>query len=679
MILREPGSLLTFVGPPGVGKTRLALQVASSLRDDFADGCFFIPLASIGDSELILPHLARTLRLEDRGQRSIMDQVISHLRDKVILLLIDNFEHVIKATHLLVRLRSECSRLSILVTSRIALRVRGERQIHVQPLELPDSDKLPDVHSLPEYSAIALFVDRAQALQPAFILNDQNAADVVAICHRLGGLPLAIELIATNLCTLTPHMLLNSLKNGGLLESGELLDLEPRQSTLRNTFDWSYHLLAPVEQKFLERLAVFSGGWSLEAAREVCAIGDVDDPAVDEVCSSQVPAHLRSLVEKSLVTQHEENGLSRFTLLEVLREYLSEKFTFQEIACVIQRQHARYYLQLAENAMAQIHSIHEPQSLMQLEREIGNFRSALEWCLSTPQTQELGLRISAALWWFWARGGHITEGKSWLMKYIEKYEAADCPSGEVLAPLAKIYTGMGRLTWCQGDYRTALAWAEKSIALHRQVGEKWHLAYALQSLADILSDLGDYSHAQEIALKSQEIARELGDPWLEGLSHALFGEVARNRGDYREAQAQYAKSLTLARQAGDERNMVFMLHNLGQVAQRQGDYTQAQELHSEALRLQSRVGSSRSVAFGLENLADIARACAKPIKAARLLGAADALRHSAGCPVENTELPFYSGIISQVRAALDQHSFTFAWAEGYALTLQQAITYALEG
>ena len=678
MILREPGCLLSIIGPPGVGKTRLALQVAASLRDEFVDGVFMVPLASVPDSELVLSCIARTLNLEDCGQRPIVDQVIAHLRDKELLLLVDNFEHLINATPILIRLRSACPLLRLLVTSRAALRVRGERQFHVTPLKLPDPTYLPDPQGLLEFSAITLFVDRARAVHPGFILNEQNAHNVASICNRLDGLPLAIELIATNLRILTLNMLLDSLNNGGLLESGELLDLEPRQRTLRDTLDWSYNLLTPLEQSLLERLAVFSGGWSLEAAMQVCATSQTDDPAIGEVLSSQIPRQLRSLVDKCLIAQLEENGYSRFTMLEILREYLSEKFASRETADVVREGHARYYLQLAESAVAQFHGVNEPRALLQLEREMSNFRLALEWCLSRTQALEIGTRLSAALWWFWARAGYVTEGKAWLMRVIDQCELADPPANEILFPLAKIYTGMGRLNLFQCDYASARSWTEKSLALHHQVGDKWYLSYALQSLAGVLSDLEEYSCAQEIASQSLSLARETGDPWLEGLPHMLFGEVARNRGDYDEAKTQYSTSLALMQQAGDERNVAFMLHDLGQVAQRGGDYARAKELHIEGLKIHLKSRPSRGLAFGLEMLAGVAGGYGNPLKAARLLGAADALRQAAGCPVEGTELQFYSGIISQVRLALDEGSFASAWADGVGMTLEQAVAYALE-
>ena len=678
MILHESGGLLTIVGPPGVGKTRLALHVAASFRDELKDGIFMVPLASVADSELVISCIARILNLEDCGYQPIADQVITYLWDKELMLLVDNFEHVMNATPILVRLRSECPLLRLLVTSRTALRVRSERQFHLQPLKLPNPINLPDLQGLLEFSAINLFVDRARAVYPGFILSEHNAPTVVSICHRLDGLPLAIELITTNLRILTPNMLLDSLKNGGLLESGELMDLEPRQRTLRDALDWSYNSLSPLEQGLLERMVVFSGGCSMEAAMEVCAITQKNGAAIVEILPSQIPDQLRSLVNKCLITQLEENGSSRFTMLEVLREYIIEKLTSHEATNVVHEGHARYYLQLAESAVAQIHGLNELQSLIQLEREINNFRLALEWCLVRSQALAVGLRLSAALWWFWARIGFITEGRAWLMRYIDQSALADPHASEILFPLAKIYIGIGRLTWCQGDYISARNWMEKGLTLHRQVGDKWYLGYALQSLADVLSDLDETSLAQEIAQESLSLARETGDPWLEGLPHALFGEIARNRGDFDEAQIQYTMSLTLMQQAGDERNVAFMLHNLGQVAQRQGDYARGRELHVEALKIHLKSRPVRAVAFGLEMLAGVAGANGKPVKAARLLGAAEALRQSVGTPVEGTEMQFYTRIISQVSSGLDKESFATEMLDGHAMTLEQAVAYALE-
>jgi predicted ATPase/DNA-binding XRE family transcriptional regulator/Tfp pilus assembly protein PilF len=677
-LLRQETRLITLLGPPGVGKTRLSLQVASEVRPCFDDGVFFVPLAAITDSDLFAPSIARTLGLKDSGHRAPVDHLCDYLRLKKMLLVLDNFEQIVAASPLVADLLSSCQLLKVLATSRMPLRLRAERQYPVQPLATPELTKLPPLVELTRYPAIALFTDRAEAVRPDFSITKDNASAVAAICQRLDGLPLAIELIATNLRILNLNMLFDSLNNGGLLESGELLDLEPRQRTLRDTLDWSYNLLTPLEQSLLERLAVFSGGWSLEAAMKVCTTAQTGDPTIVETLSSQIPGQLRSLGNKCLITQLEENGLSRFSMLEVIREYLSERFASRESFEVVQEEHARYYLQLAESAVAQFHGVNELQLLMQLEREISNFRLALEWCLSRPHALAIGMRLSAALWWFWSRRGFITEGKAWLMRYIDQFELADPPTSEILFPLAKIYTGMGRLTWGQGDYASARSWIEKGLILHRQVGDTWYHGYSLQTLADVLSDLDETSPAQEIALESLRLALETGDPWLEGLPHSLFGEIARNRGDYCEAQIQYTTSLALMQQAGDERNMAFMLHNLGQVAQRQGDYARARELHVEALKIHQKSRPVRAVAFGLEMLAGVAGACGKHLKAARLLGSAEALRQAAGNPVEGTEMQFYTGIISQARLGLDEQSFTTAWVDGYAMTLEQAVAYALE-
>jgi len=668
-LLRKDTRLLTLVGPPGIGKTRLGLQVAAEVLDHFDDGVFFIALAPVRDPHLVATIIAQTLGLKETSAQPLVGRLTNYLWDKQLLLLLDNFEQVVDAATIVTDLLAAGPRLKALVTSRVALRVRAERQFPVPPLGLPDPTRLPQPPELVQYPALALFVERAQAVQPDFYLTEANAATVAHLCHRLDGLPLAIELIAARVRLLSPAEILHRLGGRFLLQSDGQRDIDERQRTLKNAIEWSYNLLVRDEQTLFARLAVFVGGWTLDAAESVCG---------NEASSLTTPVLdlLALLVNKSLVVRHEVRDGSHFALLETIREYALEQLAAlpNGEAKTVRRRHASYYLRLAEAARSQLTGTQQVRWLDRLENEHGNLRAALGWALESGNLI-IAAQLGGALWHFWAMHGHLSEGRQWLERTLatETDQVHLPPSMQVV-----LLNGAGSLAYYQGDHAAARLYFGEGLALARQVGDQWNMAFALDGLGAQSANQGDYEQAQAFSEQSLTLSKTIGDKWLSGVTLINLGELARVQGDYERAVVCYESSLALLREGGDRLFAAIALDDLGQVAQDQGRYEQAQAIHQESLSLCRELGYQRGVAMCLEKLAGVAAAQGQAERAVRLLGAAEALRQAVGSPGEGTDRLDYERFIAMARARLDEESFATAWEKGRAMTLVQAIAYALE-
>jgi predicted ATPase/serine/threonine protein kinase len=618
--------LLTLTGPGGIGKTRLALQVAAQQSEWFADGVSFVNLAPIGDPGFVVPTIAQALGIREVAGQPLLERLKEHLQQQQLLLLLDNFEQVMSAAVQVADLLSACPRLKVLVTSRERLHVRAEHEFAVPPLALPDPGHLPDLAALSQYEAVALFLERAQATKPDFQLTSANARAIAEICARLDGLPLAIELAAARSKLLPPQALLARMGQRLAVLTSGARDAPARQQTLRNTIAWSYDLLDAEEQWLFRRLSVFVSGCTLEAVEAVCAA--LDDGA------GQVLEGVASLLDKSLLQRTERDGEEpRFGMLETLREYGLEALASGGEVQATGQAHAVYYLALAEQAEPALEGPQQTIWFERLEREHDNLRAALSWFLeqgSDGQSRELVLRLSGALPQFWAIRGYVSEGRHWLERALDEsrgvrsslrakvfkgagvlatsqddFEQAEVRCGEGLALYRELgdrrgsatcLSMLGYVALMRSNYLAVHSLEEEALALCREVGDTAGSVLALQHLASVLCFQGEYGRAQALVEESLVLSREGGDVHGYAGSLMLLGMVLLFQGDLARAHAQLEECLAISREVGYKRNIGLSLHLLGLVANLQGDVTTARSLEEESLVLFKEVGERGSIA-----------------------------------------------------------------------------------
>jgi predicted ATPase/Tfp pilus assembly protein PilF len=727
--MRSETRLLTLSGPAGVGKTRLALQVAAELLDDFADGVYQVELASVSQVARVVPAIVEALNLAEEREQPLLTTLHDHLRDRQMLLLLDNFEQVIGAASLVADLLVAAPRLRVLVTSRAVLRVYGEQEFQVPPLELPDLRRFPPIGArlvtpalvqpelVPDLAlspAIALFAQRAREVRPGFTLTETNARAVAEICQRLDGLPLAIELAAARCRALSPATLLARLNDRLAILAGGARERAQRQQTLRDALAWSYDLLDPAEQALFARQAVFVGGATLEAAEAICGgwglgVGGWDNAVLTPNPQPLTPIldGLAALVDKSLLRQVEtDDGASRFTMLETIREYALERLIFRDEAEALRRRHAHYYLRLAETAEPELTGANQAAWLKRLERDHDNLRAALGWALERI-SPDIALRLGAALWRFWHLRGHLSEGRVWLERALATALAVPTPPARLRA---RVCDAAGTLARDQGDYARAQALHEQALVLFHDLVDHQGIADALNNLGTVASEQGDYARAQAQLAEALALCRQLDDQRGEALALNNLGIIAGEQGDYPLSQALLAEALELRRALGDRQSVADTLvelgtiallqndydgaarlseeclalsrelenkHliadtlvNLGAIALSQGDPDRAAELFAEGLAHCRELGDVRNSAYCLEGLAGAAGAQGRPERAARLWGTAEALRETRGVPLPPAERARYGERIAATRAQLDDHMWVAAWQAGRAAAWQ---------
>lgn len=655
--------LVSLVGAAGVGKTRLALQVATDLQEHFVDGVFFVALAPLRNAELVLPTVARTQGLRTRGSQSFLDLLKAHLREKRCLLLLDNCEQVASAAPQLVELLQACPFVKMLVTSRAVLHVRGEQEFLVRPLALPDLTLEQNSVLLSQVAAVQLFLQRAQAVEPTFQLTQGNARVIAEICVRLDGLPLAIELAAMHLKLLSPQQLLVRLEHRLQLLTGGPADLPARQQTLRTTLEWSYELLYETEQRLFRRLAVFVGGCTLEAVE---ALSSAFGESAEQVLKS-----VRVLLDNQLLSQQiQREGQSRLLMLETLREYGLERLAISEETLATQRAHAIYYLAHAEEGVSK--EFRTELELERLEREHDNLRAALSWFLEQNEHGS-ALRLSIALWGLWIRG-HVSEGSHW-------FELALSTSTGVAPYLrAKGWYISASLAYYGGDTSRSEVLCQASLKEYRALGDKRGLALALNGLAHNARTRGNYAALQALCAESFPVLQALGDRWRVAETLYLLAFGASAQGDSERARALAEESLTICREVGDIRGIADALHAVGFFASRQGDHAAARTFYKESLTIAQRLDEAWISVLSLMGWGEVALAQGQLTWAAQLWGAAEALRAMHGLvSIPDAERVSYERSAAAARARRGEEAFAAAWEQGQRMTLQHILAIEDEG
>jgi predicted ATPase/DNA-binding CsgD family transcriptional regulator len=654
--------LVTLTGPGGVGKTRLALQVAAGMQGAFLDGVVFVSLASVRDPELVLPTIAQVLRLPEIGDRALSEQLAAALRPRRLLLVLDNVEQVIEAAPRITELLGACPGLKALVTSRVTLRVSGEHDYPVMPLPLPQRRDLPALDDLARNDAIALFVARAQAARPGFALTAENAAAVVEICARLDGLPLAIELAAPWVRALPAEVLLARLGSRLALLSGGARDQPTRLRSLRDAIAWSHDLLPPGDRVLFRRLAVFGGGFTFDAADRVT--GASTEHGIDLLPS------ILALVEASLLVRSEiAVGAERYRMLETVVEFGLEQLAASGELDAVMERFAAWALTLAARGLDEVYGASPRGWLEHCETELDNLRAALGWALG-KEDGATAQRLVGDLYWFWYLRGHLSEGRAWGERASALGTANATP--ERMGALRR--TGM--LAWAQGDYPRAKALTEEALTLSHVVGTAWETGMALHELGFIAEDEGRYDEAE--TLHEEALARFRAEERPEWIGSALnsLGVTAYERGDIARAKERLLEALNQYRSLHFAYGKGWALINLAKIAREQGDYANAAAMYKESLELRWAQGEKHHIAGCLRGLASVAAAAGEYDRAARLYGAAEELREAIGAPLPRRHA-ISEQAVTVITSALGESGFAAAFAAGRNLPLAAAVTEAL--
>ena len=680
----QPVRLLTLTGPGGSGKTRLALQAAAGLLDSeadgaaqhgdlrqapFPDGIFFVDLASIDREDLLPSTIARAMGMFEIPGRSLTELLRNHLRARQVLLVLDNFEHIIGAADLVADLLSAAPRLAVLVTSREVLRLYGEQVYDVPPLNLPPLDPLPPLAELLENEAVQLFVQRARAARPSFTLMEENARQVAEICVRLDGLPLAIELAAARIGLLSLEVLRAQLDDRLKALRGGPRNTHARQRTLRDTIDWSYHLLGEEEKRFFARLAIFQGSRCVEAVEQVCLPGLNLDAA----------EALESLLHKSLLRSSSGSDCEpRFTMLETIREFAWHKLEEAGEADEIRYRHARYYLEMVERAEPHLNGgRHQVEWLDRLEVEYSDLRAVLEWALDGGDVV-LGQRLAGALFMLWNRHYHFVEWEWWITRALQ--QKANTPP----AVYARLLFSQGECSYFQQVPEAGIAPMREAVKIYRQLGDEHRvdLAWSLVVLGIILGFGEPEKYQEALALGEEGLAIFREHQLLSGITQGLniLGELVRYHGDYTRARVIYDESLALAIETGDLLRQQMMQSNLGFVAYHEGQYAAAEKYFRDSLDLARQINVRAMAAATLAYLGGAIGALGRPESGVRLLAASEALLVSMAFvqqPADQVEVDRYQ---ADLRAMLPEPVFNAAWEEGRALAaggLEKVLAYAL--
>jgi predicted ATPase len=701
LLQRQEVRLVTLTGPGGSGKTRLALEVASGLIPAFPDGVVFVGLAAVQDPGLVLTTTAQALGIQEAADESLLETLIKRVGDRHLLLVLDNFEQVLPAAPMVAELLAACPEVKALVTSRAALHVSGEHRYLVPPLSLPDPMTADPAHDLAASEAVALFTERARAVDPSFTVTDANAPVLAELCRRLDGLPLAIELAAARVRLLSPQALLSRLDRPLQVLTGGARDLPARQQTLRATLDWSYDLLEPQEQTLFARLAGFVGGCTLEAAQAVCGLEDDLD----------VLASLDALVDNNLLQPRQgPDDDPRVLLLETVREYGLERLAERDETDAVAHRHANYFLALAEQAEPELLGPRQGAWFARLEADLDNFRAALGWSLAHRHPELIVRLAAAALMDLWVTRGLLSEGRRWLDAALEHRQHLSPPDlakalfirshlslrtgshdpqvdrqlGESLSLFQQLeettwtvaaLSVLGQVARRAGEVDRAVKLHTQAATLAREGAGDWHLAMALANLGLSLLMTKDPARAQAPLEESLARFRALGDAQAIGGTLNGLAMLALGQGDPNRASSLLKEGLALAQMIGGVRPTGYVLADLGIVALHEANYEQAATLFQEGLRVAQQVEDEMMIAQCLWGMAIVAAENkGQAVRAIRLWGAAVHLRVLDVPPFMVRSLE--ERLLTPLRDTLGRE-FAVQWATGQALPVEDAIAYAL--
>ena len=696
--------LLTLTGSGGCGKTRLALHIAAVALDTFPDGVWLVELAALAGPELVPQTVAVVLGLREEPGRPFTQTLTDFLKSRHLLLVLDNAEHLLAAcAQLTDAVLGQCPQVVLLVSSREGLGIAGELTYRVPSLSLPDPARDISPESLVPFESVRLFVERAQSHSPQFAVSARNAPALASVCCRLDGIPLALELAAARIRSMSLEEINQRLDHRFRLLTGGSRTALPRQQTLRSLIDWSYDLLQSTEQALLRRLAVFAGGWTLEAAEQVCAGEDVDSGAMLDLHAS--------LSDKSLVMAEERDGATRYRLLETVRQYARDRLLESGQGESWRDRHLNFFLSLAEEAEPQLTGADQQAWLDRLDADHDNLRAASAWSSSSGANADRQLRLAGALWRFWAVRGLMNEGRARLSDLVSSSSADR-------AARAKALNGAGVLAWQQGDYPAAKAHYEEclalrrvlgdrrgisaslnnlgavaqsqgesiaarslyeeSLAIKRELGDRRGIASSLSNLGSVTFDLGDYATGRTLSEESLALFRSLGDRQSISASLTNLGLMASHMGDYSSAKELFKESFAIRQELGDQWGLAASLNDLGHVACEQGDVAGACALHERGMAIYREVGDPRGIVESLEAFAYIAVARSEFGRAVRIASRAERLRKEIGCPRPPRGRPGYDLKLFAAREAMgSDDAFDSAWRDGSAMTLDQAIELAL--